>query len=580
MKKIVLTLLLCVLLGSCAFALVSCGGASSEPAADTAGKTEPATEAATAAPTDAVTEAATAAPTDAATEAATAVPTDAATEAVTDPATEPATTASATEPIDIGVIPNVRTAGNASITFSPSIGLRYSGFVDKESIDALKDAYGADSVKVGLLVTPTENLTAHSLDFTVEALDACEEIVGEKYVQLTATLSESSSSDSYTVNCIMTGLEEQEYTCRYSTVFYVEVKGRILCYSTYLESTNSRSLSEVAEAAYLDFSDSKTGKYRNEVNITADIVKYSPYTPAQRETLMNVCYPHSFTVMSYNIAVYDSPSGGAGWEGRDPAKVAETILSESPDIVGLQEVNQKGKEGWDATLAALAESGGYTRLEGHYTRDGFEKNEIFFKTDKFTKVSEGTNTFKQTASDLDVKNTEGADNSLDKHDRVFHYAVLEEIETGRKILVVNTHLHYGGTGSGHEEDDKVRRLEIRTLLTWLERMSKNYPDQIVLGDLNAHYNPSVPNNGGTLTMKVFFDGGFERTSDTAKIKGDLLGTLPAKNRTERDTRYTFDYVLTKGAFTTVFYTAVDNPIDAGNTYPSDHIPVMARISLR
>ena len=287
--------------------------------------------------------------------------------------------------------------------------------------------------------------------------------------------------------------------------------------------------------------------------------------------------PHVLlTVMSYNVGVYGGTSGNAGWEGRDPAKVAETILSESPDIVGLQEVNQKNANGWDATLNSLATSGGYTRLQGGYTgRYDFEKNEILYKTAKFTKLAEGTKTFRQTASELGVPNTEDADPDISNIDRVFHYAVLQEKTSGKNILVVNAHLHYGGTGSGHEEDDKLRRYEIAALLAWLETQRATYPDQIVLGDMNSHYKGGQ----GKVNMKLFEDGGFEKTCTDATVKGDVGGTLAENGRTTRP-EWIFDYILTKGNLDAAYYTVVDNPIDEGDTYPSDHIPVLAKIYLR
>ena len=276
------------------------------------------------------------------------------------------------------------------------------------------------------------------------------------------------------------------------------------------------------------------------------------------------------SVMSYNIEVYDS-----GWDGRDPAKVAETILSESPDIVGLQEVNQGKSNGWDDTLNALAAAGGYTRLQGGYTgRYDFEKNEIFYKTSKFTKLAEGTKTFRQTAIDLSVPNDENADPDLSDIDRIFHYAALQETSSGKKILVVSAHLHYGGTGSGHEEDDKLRRYEIRALLAWLETQRAAYPDQIVMGDMNSHYKGGQ----GKVNMELFTDDGFDLTCTEANVKGDVGGTL-ANSRTTRP-EWIFDYIMTRGNLDPAYYTVVDNPIDTDGKYPSDHVPVLSKIYLR
>ena len=280
----------------------------------------------------------------------------------------------------------------------------------------------------------------------------------------------------------------------------------------------------------------------------------------------------SISVMSYNIEVYDKDHG-TGWDGRDYEKALETVLYESPDIVGFQEVNSN----WDESLASAAAAGGYTRLTGDYTKKySWEKNEIFFKTSKFTKIAEGTKNYRDTAAELGVPNTENADQSLDTIYRIFHYVVLQEKSSGKRFLVVNTHLYYGSTGHGAEEHDKVRRYEIRTLLAWLASQAANLPAyQIVLGDMNAYFRS---NNGGKANMDLYSDGGFVRTSAAAEIKYDVGGTLANNGRSTRQ-EYVFDYILTRGNIDTAYYTVVPNPIDDGK-YPSDHIPVLAKIYLR
>ena len=308
--------------------------------------------------------------------------------------------------------------------------------------------------------------------------------------------------------------------------------------------------------------------------------KKSVDAPLYYRIVNDSSFPGAISLMSYNVEVYGGTSGNAMWDGRDPAKVAETILSESPDIVGLQEVNQNNNDhGWDETLNALASAGGYTRLQGGYTgRHNFEKNEILYKTSKFTKLAEGTKTFRQTASELSVPNPEGADPDHSNIDRIFHYAALQEKSSGKKILVVSAHLHYGGTGNGHEEDDKLRRYEISALLAWLETQRATYPNQIVMGDMNSHYKTGQ----GKVNMELFANDGFERANSAAvaSVRGDIGGTTVKSARSIRE-EWIFDYILTKGNIKTAYYTVVDNKIDnGGTTYPSDHVPILAKIYLR
>ena len=449
-----------------------------------------------------------------------------------------------------GAVPLALDEG-ATVSFSPT-GLRVTATVDKAYLDALRADYGENAVKVGILFAPSDAISGNVFD-----------VSGSKTVKVAASVLQT-DGDVYRFGCTLTGLTKADYEKPYYAVAYAEANGKITRCSAFSKTANSRTLSVLAEEALLDLNGSKTGKYQYAVKVNGSN-KYSPYTESQRDTLNELRYPFSITVMSYNIEVYDSKNG---WEGRNPDKALETVKEQSPDIVGFQEVNEK----WDTKLAAFAKDAGYTRKEGGYCKYNFEKNEIFYKTDKFDFVAEGTVPFQQAASSLKVPNTEEADWDLDGVVRIFHYVVLTQKETGKKILVVSAHLHYGGTGSGHEEDDKVRRYQIRALLAWLEKQSASFPYQIVMGDMNSHYKG---NGQGAVNMQLFTDAGFKRTSDTALVANDVGGTLAGDGRTQRDP-WIFDYVLTKDNFEVATYTVVNNPVDNGK-YPSDHIPVMARV---
>ena len=53
-----------------------------------------------------------------------------------------------------------------------------------------------------------------------------------------------------------------------------------------------------------------------------------------------------------------------------------------------------------------------------------------------------------------------------------------------------------------------------------------------------------------------------------------------KNSRSVREEWIFDYILTKGNLDAAYYTVVDNPIDTDGKYPSDHVPVLAKIYLR
>ncbi len=444
------------------------------------------------------------------------------------------------------------TVEDAEIALNPT-GIRFSGLVDKTYYDYMTSTYGESNVKVGVFVAPTG--ANGSADFTADGT-----------VKIRSTAVEA-DGDGYRFSGVFTGVAEKNYNVNYSAAAFVEVCGTLLRTA---DASKPASIVSAAEASLNDLSDTRDAKHNYSVTVDG-ATKYSPFNSRQREIITDLRFPCKITVMSYNIEVYDSKKG---WDGRTPALALTTVINEAPDIIGFQEVNAE----WNTMLGNLASNNGYTRLKGSPTTDNFEKNEIFYKTDKFTMIEEGTKIYKTLASELNVPNTESANQSKDTHGRAFHYVVLEQIETGKKILVVNTHLHYGGTGDGHEEDDKVRRYEINTLLAWLKTKAAAYPNQLVMGDMNSHYKGT---GQGSVNMGLFTTAGYLRTSDLAAVKGDVGGTLATGADRSTRPQYIFDYILVKGNIATAYYTVVDNRIDNNNTsYPSDHLPVEAKISLR
>ena len=93
--------------------------------------------------------------------------------------------------------------------------------------------------------------------------------------------------------------------------------------------------------------------------------------------------------------------------------------------------------------------------------------------------------------------------------------------------------------------------------------------------MNSCYNSG---GQGSANIKVFTDAGFRLSIESAKVKGDVGGTLAVTMRTVR-AQWVFDYVMTNDALQAEFYTAVDNRVDeGGKSYPSDHLPIFAEIS--
>ena len=282
--------------------------------------------------------------------------------------------------------------------------------------------------------------------------------------------------------------------------------------------------------------------------------------------------------MTYNVEMKND----ANWEGRSISKTIGTIVDASPDVVGLQEDTSDWRN--SGAYTALT-SGGYTQVK--FDGNGSEYLDIFYKSENFNFVASGQKFFKKLAdgdySDVDPK---GANLSIDtsgdteygypyiKRDkgRMFSYVVLEDKATGAIVLVVNTHLHYGdGTGSKYVDDNLVRDYQARILRAWLDDMKELYPNQIVMGDMNA-----TPT---TTTISEFGgNNGFEFAKDTALVKGDVGGTLCCSTTYVTRDEWVFDHIAYRNVLA-VEYTVINNKVDEVNgemRYPSDHLPVMAK----
>ena len=471
-----------------------------------------------------------------------------------------------------GFLDPIRTAEGAAVRLGTPTGLRFTGYVDKNYLDDLEGEYGAANVKVGMFVTPTDYLTANSLAFTKAALDGCGAITGAKYKKIEATTKlDSEDGTAYKINCVLSNVLEANYSRRFSAITYVEINGSTYVYSRYDEAQNARSIACVAEAALYDVSGTQADEYQWAVGDGT----YSPYTSAQRTTLAG--FRRSVSVMSYNIEVYDHPDD-SGWDGRNAAKVIETITTVSPDILGLQEVSSTG---WSSYISTLT-SNGYSRIQGDTSRNSWP--ELFYKTARFNKLNSGYKRYSVLRSEYPGVPENGADPSRDMLGRLFTWARLEDKETGKIVLAISTHLHYRKDKSdtaSTDENAAVRQYEIRLMLAWIEAQVFDYDAVVVVGDMNDDYQGSE-NGRGRRTINEYRNNGFAVARDSASFRGDVGGTLDGtgENEVKRSLRnvWIYDYILTKGNASTAYFTVVDNKIDnGGTTYPSDHLPIMATI---
>ena len=279
--------------------------------------------------------------------------------------------------------------------------------------------------------------------------------------------------------------------------------------------------------------------------------------------------PAQLSVVSYNIEFLT----GNPDPNRNAWLAPATLWFWGIDIVGLQEV----EPGWDSILTTYMS--GYSRVQGDTTCETWP--EIFYKSTRFNKLNSGCKHYSLLYHLYPNVPTYGADPSRDTKSRMFTWALLQHIPTGKRLLVISTHLHYRAGSQFTQDRDAdalVRNHEIRLMLAWINTQTFVYDALVVLGDMNTHY----LSGRGKTTINIFKnEGGFAVARDSAQTKGDIGGTCvndKAPGTRNLRSEFIFDYILTRGNVETTFYTVLDNILDHGGTsYPSDHMPVWADI---
>ena len=509
-------------------------------------------------------------------------------------------------------------------------GIRFTGFIKKETYNAFKynEDNSENTVKLGVIIVPTDYLLNNGIPFTKEALDACDSITGAKYLMIDGTPREY--GEYWKINCAMVNLRDGENGGNlgrdFSARLYVEVNGVIVAYSEYNINNNSRSLASVAESAYNDVQSATDAFYPHETTLVGGGISYSPYE--HRANLkaffekVNKSKYSSITVMSYNIRGGEN----SGESPRDITYTYQFIANSGVDVIGLQEDSKyEVKNIWGQVTATYdnhqgiidASDGKYAIIKGNV--NGKEENAILYDSSKFKVVNTGTVKFKELAESADVYKTvkditaegyedtnrnqkqddneptitKGVNFEWDSQDRFFRWAVLAELdengnETGVKYLIVNTHLHFRKTSTNndptsdvsHPGNKALRQAQATLIRLWLENdeIAKQYSNSIVMGDMNCQENSNAL---GGIIKGV---GGMNLASNDAISKGDLGGTLVGED--EEGTKYmvrdvwVYDHIAYNSeALEAAEFTVVHNKLE-GKTwnYPSDHLPVAAKFN--
>ncbi len=199
------------------------------------------------------------------------------------------------------------------------------------------------------------------------------------------------------------------------------------------------------------------------------------------------------TVASYNVATKSITTGGS-WTKRRGA-VAETILSQRPDVIGLQEASQGKLTGLDLSQAedlvnrlgspyALANTARYNcknpstphKCSSKY-QGASNSQKIAYRTDKLTLVQHGS------------KRTSSSKTKMTEH-RYVEWAIFRDRASGRKFFFVNVHLDPGKTSKARS----MRKKQVDQILAVIKAKNPTKLPTYVVGDFNSH-KWSEPSNG-------------------------------------------------------------------------------------
>ena len=265
--------------------------------------------------------------------------------------------------------------------------------------------------------------------------------------------------------------------------------------------------------------------------------------------LMATSFAQTVTVGSFNVR-YDNPrDSGNLWSTRLP-RVAALIAFHDFDIVGTQEGLQHQLEGMQALLP------GYTYY-GIGRDDGALKGEhsaIFIKKDAFTILDKGDFWLSETPTQPGF----GWDARIN---RICSWVLIQHKVTHKKMYCFNVHYDHQAM-IARKESSKLILEKIKTI-------AGNTP-VILTGDFNGDHSSAwyqlIANSGVLLDT-------YKRVAVPYKPNGTFQGFGPNLNPDQ-----VIDHIFTSSHFTVSRWGVLTDSYNG--KFPSDHFPVLTRITLK
>ncbi|KAL7281524.1 hypothetical protein ACG7TL_004840 [Trametes sanguinea] len=241
---------------------------------------------------------------------------------------------------------------------------------------------------------------------------------------------------------------------------------------------------------------------------------------AEREAMSADSTTETFSVLCYNILcercatekLYGyTPSWALQWNYRKQL-ILDEIVNHSADIVCLQEVdNAQYEEYFQKTLAEHDYEGVYWpksrfKMMSESERRLVDGCAIFYKASKYTLVEKHLIEYSAVAMQRpDFKKTDDMFNRVLGKDHIAVVALLENKETGTRLIVSNTHLAWD------PQFCDVKLVQAALLVEEVEKIAHNFakypprlPPSSIAGASNA--NGAGENNASSRPPPVYTDG--------------------------------------------------------------------------
>jgi endonuclease/exonuclease/phosphatase family metal-dependent hydrolase len=259
----------------------------------------------------------------------------------------------------------------------------------------------------------------------------------------------------------------------------------------------------------------------------------------------------SFTVATYNLRYASPNDSGNLWTSR-ASVVANLIRFHDFDIFGTQEGL---KHQLDDLIGFLPE---YERT-GVGRDDGIQKGEhaaIFFKRDRFIKLTDGDFWLSQTPSIPSI----GWDGKCCK--RICSWIKLKDKASGREFFVFNAHYDHEG--------ELARQESSKLVLQKIRELSGGLP-VIFTGDLNGGHESACYL---LLALSGLLEDSFAKVEHPYANNGTFNGFKPVDPQNKEIIDHIF---VTKHFGVNKWGVLTDS---YGGKYPSDHFPVLSVVKFK